>query len=98
MKLYKQGLFLLIFASIVLSGCDGFNPFASIFHKMGKDMTDTNKYAERMASLISEKPECQKFKDTFLKDGREAASMSATFTALTIKTKDAANKAGCSKT
>lgn len=90
-------LLLLVFASVVLSGCDGFNPFASIFNKMGKDMMDTSKYAERMASLISEKPECQKYKDTFLKDGREAASMNAAFTTLIIKNKDAANKAGCNK-
>lgn len=111
-KLFKHPIFfgflglvpILVFIAFVVmpelqrkDGEVGFSVFVPLFTKMGKGATDTEKYARRMASLISDTPECKKYKDTFLNDGHEATSMNAAFAALIIKNKDAADKAGCSK-
>jgi hypothetical protein len=86
-----------VVAITTLIGCDGFNPFALIFNKMGKDLTDPVKHSERMAELILDKPECLQYKSELLKIGKEASSLNGGFTTQIIKTKDAANKVGCSK-
>jgi outer membrane lipoprotein-sorting protein len=87
----------LVFLVMTLSGCDVARPGASIATKMSNEINDTQKYAQRLTQHISDKSECQTYKDQMLKHGRDAVSMNGGFTYLMIETKNAANKAGCSK-
>ncbi len=91
--MYKYSLVLLFFMALFLTACDRIYPFET----MGKDLTDTVKYSERMSMHILDIPECTKFKSELQRIGKAATSMDGTFMHLIVKTKDAANKAGCNK-
>lgn len=69
----------------------------NVFSKMGKDISDTKKYAERMNTNILDKPECAQYKAQILELGANATGMNGKFTTAVITAKNAANKAGCSK-
>ena len=68
-----------------------------IFGKMGEDLNDTQKYAERISSLIIDTPECVKFKQEILTLGANARGMNGAFAAAVIEAKNAANNAKCAK-
>jgi predicted small secreted protein len=50
-------------ASLSLTAC---NPFNSIFQKMGKDITDGPKYAQKMAGQINVEPRCAQYRQDIL--------------------------------
>lgn len=68
-----------------------------IFVKMGKDISDTNRYADRMSAMIVDSPNCARFKNRFIELGKNAVGMNGAFTYSMGLAKEAANKAGCSK-
>lgn len=50
-------------ASLALTAC---NPIDSVFQKMGSDLTDGPKYAQRMAANISIEPRCAQYRQGIL--------------------------------
>jgi hypothetical protein len=68
-----------------------------ILTNMGKDISDTDRYADRMSALIADSPNCAKYKNRFTELGKNAASMNGSFTYAMVQVKQAANEAGCSK-
>jgi hypothetical protein len=88
----------------IAAGCSSPNAVGKGMHgvanKMGQVgaavLTDAHGYAQRMAALIDDRPECSQYKAAILVHAGGSMASGATVMPI-IQAKQAANKAGCSK-
>ena len=68
-----------------------------VFNKIGRDLSDTEKYSARLSEHILDNANCEQYRTKILHLGKSAPSMNGTFTYAVVQVKEEANKAGCSK-